>query len=249
MTAAPSSSPLAIPRVIHQTCKDKQALPPEVQASIAHIRALNPAWEHRLYDDEEVDAFVRTHYDADVFAVFKRINPRYGAARADVFRYLLIHKLGGVYLDIKSSLTKPLDDVIQPTDRFLLAQWHNRLGEEHQGFGLHPDVAAIPGGEFQTWHVVAAPEHPFLAHAINRALYNIRSYDATFHGTGLVGVLRTTGPLCYTLAIAPHLSKSPARIIDTQATGFQYSIYPQSPFAHRALFEGHYAELSEPVVL
>lgn len=244
------TEPLAIPRIIHQTCKDKHALPLEVLASMERIRALNPGWEHRLYDNQDVDDFIRTQYGAEVYGHFRKINPRYGAAVADMFRYLLIHKLGGVYLDIKSTLARPLDEVLRPTDRFLLAQWRNKLGEEYQGYGLHPDVAHVPGGEIQQWHIVAAPEHPFLAHAINRVLYNIRSYDAAYHGTGLIGVLRTTGPFCYTLAIAPHLGKAPFRIVDTRDVGFQYSIYPESPVAHQTrLFEEHYTRLKEPVVL
>ncbi len=249
MQEAPSPPSLAIPRVIHQTCKDKRSLPPEVLAAMAQLRARNPGWEHRLYDDEEVDAFVRTHYGADVYRVFKKINPKYGAAVADLFRYLVMHKVGGVYLDAKSTALKPLDEVILPTDRFLVAQWHNKLGEEFQGFGLHPDIAMVPGGEIQQWHIVAAPGHPFLLYAINRVLYQIQNYAPAFHGTGLVGVLRTTGPLCYTLAIAPHLDKAPHRVVDTREIGFQYSVFPGSPFAHRPSFGSHYALLTEPVVL
>ncbi|WP_186511021.1 glycosyltransferase family 32 protein [Caenimonas sedimenti] len=239
---------MPIPRIIHQTCKDKRALPGELVANIERMRTLNPSWEHRLYENLEMDDFISTHYSADVVGAFRKINPAYGVARADLFKYLLVHQCGGVYLDIKSTAMKPLDEVLQATDHFLLAQWHNKLGDEFQSYGLHPELTTIPGGEFQQWHIVAAPGHPFLAHVVNRALFNIRSYDAGFHGVGAMGVYRTTGPICYTLAIAPHLGKAPFRIVDAREIGFKYSIYPGPPNTHRKIL-GDYTGLTEAVVL
>ena len=137
----------------------------------------------------------------------------------------------------------------QASDQFLLAQWRNQSGEEFEGWGLHSEVAAIPGGEFQQWHVAAAPGHPFLAHVIQRALDNIRSYDSDVAGTGHLGVLRTTGPICYTLAIAPHLGEAPRRIIDTRQIRFEYTIYREATYAHQTmLFKEHDTRLTEPVV-
>lgn len=239
---------MPIPRIIHQTCKDKRALPDELLANVELLRALNPGWEHQLYENAEMEDFIRTHYGAEVVGVFRKVNPAYPVVKADLFKYLLLHQCGGAYFDIKSTARKPLDDVLQPDDHFLLAQWHNKLGEEFQGFGLHPDLAAIPGGEFQQWHIVAAQGHPFLAHVINRALFNLRTYDADFHGTGALGVLRATGPICYTLAIAPHLRRSPFRIVDSRAIGFRYSIYPGPADAHRKVL-GDYTVLTDPIVV
>ncbi len=38
--------------------------------------------------------------------------PRYGVVLADIFRYLVIYNEGGVYLDIKSTVNRPLDEII-----------------------------------------------------------------------------------------------------------------------------------------
>ena len=35
---------------------------------------------------------------------------------ADVFRYLAVYREGGVYLDVKSTVTCPLDEVLSPDD-------------------------------------------------------------------------------------------------------------------------------------
>ncbi|MCA3362157.1 MAG: hypothetical protein INF74_09420, partial [Roseomonas sp.] len=62
---------------------------------------MNPDWEYRLYEDADCERFIRENYDAETFKLFRSIHPDYGAARADFFRYLLLYRLGGVYLDIK----------------------------------------------------------------------------------------------------------------------------------------------------
>ena len=43
---------------------------------------------------------------------YERINPNYGAAKADIFRVLVLHKYGGVYFDIKSKVDN-LDELFE----------------------------------------------------------------------------------------------------------------------------------------
>ena len=100
-----------------------------MRSNIDKIRAMNPEYEYRFYDDADMVEFIKSNYDPDnPFDYFNRINPKYGAARADLFRYLLIYKCGGVYLDIKSSVTRPLREIIAGSDRYLLSQWRNARG-------------------------------------------------------------------------------------------------------------------------
>jgi mannosyltransferase OCH1-like enzyme len=174
----PPNEPIAmIPRLIHQTCPDKGALPPEIQHNIGRLQTLNPGWRYQLYDDEDVSQFISKHFDETISAAYRRINPRYGAARADLFRYLLVWQLGGVYLDLKSTVTVPLDSVLQHSDRYLIAQWPNRLGEAFQGWGQQHELPFMPGGEFQQWHVAAEPRHEFLRNVIAQVLKNVRTYS------------------------------------------------------------------------
>lgn len=239
-----------IPRVIHQIffTSSPQPLPAQIQENVAKIRRLNPDWSHRLYDLPAMVDFIRQHYDPRVLECFLRIDPAYGAARADLFRYLLLYKSGGVYLDIKSSMTRPLSEVLRPSDRYLLSNWRNQAGEPFEGWGIYPELAASASGEFQQWHIVAAPGHPFLRAVIERVLRNIACYNPILDGTGWSGVLRATGPIAYTLAIAPQLARHRHRIVDSlHDLGFQYSIYPHSS-GHQALFSSHYANRTGPIV-
>ena len=240
-----------IARRIHQIYFSDRgvSLPSELERNVEHICRLNPDWEYRLYGAKDMVAFIRHYYDERMLGYFERINPIYGPARADLFRYLLLYQLGGVYLDIKSSLQRPLNEVLRPDDCYLLSHWHNKPGEEFPGWGLHPEIGDA-AGEFQQWHIVAAAGHPFLRAVIQRVLRNISRYNPVLHGQGWIGLIRATGPIAYTLAIRPLLPRYPHRIVDAQIElGFQYSIYSngaRSP--HQSLFRGHYTQLNEPLV-
>ncbi|WP_228243528.1 glycosyltransferase family 32 protein [Porphyrobacter sp. GA68] len=212
--------------------------------NIASLKAANPDWRHFLYDEAAALNFIETHYDPRTLNAFLAIDRRYGAARADYLRHLIIYRLGGVYLDIKSFADRPLNDIIKPDDTYLLSQWtDNRTGDAHEGFGLHRDLKHVVGGEYQTFHIIAAPQHPFSAAAIERITRNILGYRP-WHSVGRNGVLRTTGPIAYTLAIAPIRHAHPHRMIDYRAEGLQPSI----AYDHFAVFQAHYASLSHPVV-
>jgi len=235
----------SIPRIIHQTFYDRK-LNPQLQENVDRLRALNPGWEYRFYDDADVAAFIKGNYPAIVWEYFERIDPRYGAARADLFRYLLLYKFGGVYLDIKSSATRPLDEVIRPDDRFLLSKWHRADGE-YEVYGWHYDLLGHPGGEYQQWHVVSAPGHPFLKAVIETLMTNIDLYDPYLHQTGKRGVLRVTGPITYTLAIHPLMPHHPHRVVDSRnELGFEYNVYQNQ--SHQNVFKSHYSLQTAPIV-
>ncbi len=240
----------AIPKIIHQTFPHRKKLTRELKINIEHIKALNPDWEYRLYDDRDVIKFIDENYGRDVLSYYLSINPAYGAAKADLFRYLCLYTCGGVYIDIKGTFHKSLTSVIRPDDRFLLSQWRNKSDERHEGWGLHPSLQSIDGGEFQQWHIVAAQGHPFLRSVIKNVLQNIVSYKPSWHGVGFHGVLITTGPIAYTLAIAPILDQYPHRFVDITAdAGFQYSIYDREQIeAYRKIFQRHYTSLYAPIV-
>ncbi|GAC1409885.1 MAG: hypothetical protein NVSMB6_10040 [Burkholderiaceae bacterium] len=236
-----------IPKLIHQTSSTKD-LPAELQQNIANLKALNPDWEYRFYDDNDIHVFLKSNYNKRILEYFNRINPVYGAARADLFRYLLVYKLGGVYLDIKSTATRPLNKVLHQTDRFLLSGWQNRPGERFEGWGIPADVKGVVGGEYQQWYIIAAPGHPFLRAVILRVLKNIDRYHPVLNGTGLPGVLRLTGPIAYTLAIAPLLKQHSHRYVNSETDlGLGYSIY--ATLEHRAIFKAHYSVLEDSVVI
>jgi len=235
-----------IPQVVHQTFRTRR-LKPELAASVEEMRRRNPNWDYRFYDDNDLHDYVSRHYGPDFVSYFEAINDRYAPAKADLFRYLLMYREGGLYLDIKSQATRPLDEVIDRSDQFLISQWRNGPDSRYRTWGLHSELRNVPGGEYQQWFILAAPGHPFLRAAIESVLRNLRRYNPVRYGVGKQAVLRTTGPIAYTLAIAAIRTQHPHRMVDSSADlGFRYSIYADDD--HQAALGDHYSNLEEALV-
>ena len=238
-----------IPRLIHQTFRTK-AVPHQIEANIAYLKTQNPAYTHILYDDKDIEEFILNDYGAQVFSQYKRIAPEYGAARADIFRYLLMYKVGGLYLDIKSTSTRPLDEALRPDDRFLISQWtRTGPGELFEGWGKNEECAHVPGGEFQQWFIWCAPGHPFLHAVIKAVLRNIETYKPWRDGTGRDGTLRNFGPRVYTKTIFPLMKLYPHRLVRCESEiGLNYSLYGDIE-THAALSPTYYRYNKSPIVL
>jgi hypothetical protein len=232
----------AVPKTINQTFPTK-VLPADLQANIDRLRGTNPDWDYHLYDDAEVSAFVSHHYGSKILEMLNRIRPGYGAARADLFRYLLMYRTGGVYLDIKSGFDRPINQAIEPNERFLISQW-DTSNPDFAAFGQHKEIEACPGGEFENWQIITVPGHPFLRAVIARVLHNIDIYNPWRHGTGGSGTYRVTGPTAYTRAIVPLLDRYPHRIVTDSEVGLVYAMAKR----HKQHFKGHYLSRTDSII-
>ncbi|KKI20382.1 glycosyltransferase family 32 protein [Sphingomonas sp. Ag1] len=231
-----------VPRHLHQTFPTMN-VPENFGRQIAALRARNPDWNYTLYDNEAVENYIAAAYGQEVLALYHKINPGYGAARADLFRYLLMYREGGIYLDIKSGADRPLNEIVSNSAGFLLTQWTRGLGRET--FGVHPELAHCPGGEYQQWQITTVRGHPFLRAVIEHVLNNIAHYSPWRNGTGGNGTYRVTGPIAYTLAIQPLLSLYDHRIATDAEAGL---IYNATASSHKPSFSGHYLKRTDAIV-
>ena len=235
---------MAIPKIIHQCFLRKDNLPQVILDVQSTLLSLNPDWEYRLYDDQDMLDFVEDNYDAKVLKAYNKINPLYGAARADFFRYLVIHKVGGAYFDIKSCAMRPLDHIIDGHD-YVLAHW---ISFPTGKWGMSNKY---PFGEFQQWHVIGAPGHPFLKAVIERVMENIENYSVEKFGVAKLGVLSVTGPKAYTEAIHPLTSQHGHKWYKTNAdAGLAYTLMERLD-SHTSLFpisHPHYSQIIAPIV-
>jgi len=239
-----------IPHTIHVTFASKP-LPEALAQNVQSMQELNPDRVVRVYDNEDIEKYISGNFDPGILDTYLKIDPSYGPARADLFRYLLIYNEGGCYLDIKSAMSRSLSSVLRPEDRFLLSQWRNGPGEKSDSFGIWEDLAGIPGGEYQQWHIVSVRGHPFLRAVLLRVLDNIASYRPESVGVGKYGVLRTTGPIAYTLAIDAIRARHQHRFVCAEEDlGLLYSICADRgrDSEHARFFPIHYSQLAHPVV-
>ncbi|GBQ92476.1 glycosyltransferase family 32 protein [Asaia krungthepensis] len=222
---APASDAFSpIPRRLHFICNDRATLDPALIANIERTAAINPGWEVTLWDEAARFEFITEHYGWDVLKLYLMIGPEYGAAKADLFRYLLIFKLGGVYLDLKSTTARPLDAILREDDAFILSQWNMSGSGVHRNWGLGATIAHVKGGEYQQWFLIARPLHPYLRRVIQLVLTRIAIYRPDLHGVGAVTTFNVTGPHAFTKAIYPVRDDHPHRMIDSETEGLIYSV-------------------------
>jgi len=85
-------------------------LPTGMVENIYNLLEINPEFDYYLFSDEESAEFIKINFDKEVLDAFYMLKP--GAFKSDLWRYCVMYKLGGVYLDIKYYSTVPLINVI-----------------------------------------------------------------------------------------------------------------------------------------
>jgi mannosyltransferase OCH1-like enzyme len=154
-----------IPLNIFQTWHTKN-LPEMMQKSVNYIKYSNPAFKYYLYDDDDCRNFIENNYRREVLWAFDSLIP--GAYKADLWRYCVLYKLGGIYLDIKY---KQINDF-----KFI-----NLTEKEH--WVLDKDNSGIYNAL-----MVCLPGNEILIKAINQIVENVRN---KFYGSSC---LDPTGP-------------------------------------------------------
>lgn len=180
--------------------------------AIATMKADNPGWEHRLYSLPAMREWILANCGRAMLDRFDSIAPGYGAAKADLFRYLAMERDGGLYLDVKITVDRPLDELVQ-SGRYLLTQWDNGAGEPHEGWGFHPELRAIVGGEYIQGCIAAPPASHIIRAVIDEVCARLDAYDPATRGVGRNAVLSTTGPIAYSLAVERTRHDAPHQII------------------------------------
>lgn len=193
-----------IPKRIIQTGKTQQ-LSISAQAAVVNIKGLNPDFEYRYFDDQEVAQFVQAEFPEhlETFDTF-----HYRIQKYDFFRYLAVYRLGGFYFDLDVFFAEGLGELTKlecvfPFEELTISRHlrrHHKVDWEIGNFGFG-----------------AAPGHPFLAAVIENCVKAHR--DKTWVEPMMAGiphllrsdfyVLNTTGPgmLSRTLAENPSLAR------------------------------------------
>jgi mannosyltransferase OCH1-like enzyme len=74
---------------------------------------LTPEFDNYFYSDAECLKFIEENFEPDVAKAFRSLKP--GAYQSDLWRYCILYKKGGVYINIPIILQIPLIDVIKET--------------------------------------------------------------------------------------------------------------------------------------
>ena len=149
-----------IPKIIWQTMKTNR-VPVFMKNYADSWTELNPEYEYRFYDDDDIIDFIKTDFP-DYLEGYKKI--KYGASKADLWRYLVIYKYGGVYADIDCKCINPLRQWIDPEAAYVTQ------------LGTNNDICQ--------WLIISVPQNPIFLKAAQKTLQNSehKSSIASHHG-------------------------------------------------------------------
>jgi mannosyltransferase OCH1-like enzyme len=164
-----------IPKSIYQTFYTK-LLPTEIVELITKTISNNSGYEYYLFDDIEMREFVKVNSDEEFLMCYDSLNV--GAAKADLWRYLILYKLGGVYLYIDSEIHGNLNDFIRSEDCAIITR---------EG---HPN-------KFVQWCLMFAPNHPILKICLDMCIKNIKERK-------ILNIIDLTGPTVFSDAISEY---------------------------------------------
>ncbi len=143
-----------IPRIIHQTWKDKK-IPGEIYKKHwrESWRLKNPDWDYRFWTDRDNRNLIKKHY-----RWFLEIYDKYpqDIQRADAARYFILFHYGGMYVDLDFECLKPFDPLLDRGDVI--------LGSLFEKEGSHPEnipnalMLARQGSDFMQKVIELLPE-------------------------------------------------------------------------------------------
>jgi len=214
-----------IPKRIYQTWKTKD-LPWGIKKVIKNMMELNPSYSHYLYDDDEMDAFVLENYPGDIYNAYNML--AIGASRADLWRYLILYKYGGIYLDIDAAIIKPLDTLIQHSDSAIITR------EMYEGL-------------FNQWILIFKKGHPLLKEVINQCVDNIKNKSSNniLHLTGSTVITNVINKFLISNTLKTKIWNTPDNVLDTEFNDddFQYKCrFYSVDMGEYALYHSQYFE-------
>jgi mannosyltransferase OCH1-like enzyme len=165
---------MAIPQIIHQTWKT--SVIPSRFSDFTHAwKRCHPSWRYQLWDDGANRRLIQEHYP---WFLRSFDNFPLDIQRADAVRYFILHRFGGIYVDLDMDCfksVKPLlknADCVFSTEPEMHARLHNTDTIISNAF-----MGSVPG-------------HPFLFAVIKEMLTHVSSQTDKNRF-----VLETTGPL------------------------------------------------------
>jgi hypothetical protein len=142
--------PSRIPYRLMMTYKNLEYIPQKVYDN---LKQYAPEYTLDLYDDAAALAFFDAYFHPIVREAFLRTKK--GAHKADLLRYCLMYIHGGVYMDVKTVLIRPLRDLVHHPSRtdvtlYLIVDYEDPLQISMSKYpGIYNGIlASIPRNPF-----------------------------------------------------------------------------------------------------
>lgn len=188
-----------IPKIIHQVWEGAHEPLPEFNKKLATTWKINfPGWQYEFWDKKRMETFIN-----NFFPEMKNIyfGYKYDIQRWDIIRYLILYKIGGLYVDFDYECLQTFDGIIEDEQKCYFAM----ETEEHcQAF----DKKIY----FNNALMITPPHHLFFKNIIDHLYSATQSYSLG----KFQDVLRSTGPLMLTQLYEKFNEKETIKLLPSE---------------------------------
>lgn len=170
-----------IPKIIHQIWVGPNPFPERYKVFQKSWLEKHPDWQYILWTNELIEQFHlrnKMQYDA---------TSNYGQ-KADIARYEILDRLGGLYIDTDFECLKPFDAI-------------------HHCCDFYAGVTSGPGFEVYNGLIGSIPGHPILKSCIDEInTYTKENLSRENFSSDPMDIIRKTGPIFFTKQIEKYFS-------------------------------------------
>eukprot|EP00912_Choanoflagellata_sp_UC4_P000301 UC4_evm3s182 len=190
-------TPPEIPSIIHQTWKTI-IVPSWAENHVNSWKELNPKHQHILYSDHEIEEYIAKKHP-ELVPAWEKMLPIH---KADLFRYVILFDIGGVYSDLDVTCSVPVREWTQKRRNFqnigLIVGFEAVVGQKELDLHMYARKFQIV-----QWTMASVPGHPVLKRVLQKIvdIFSMKSKEEL----ALASVIRTTGPAVWSDAVAEHI--------------------------------------------
>ena len=148
----------------------------------------NANWTVHFEGNTEKDAFMETIFaNTSTLWAYHVLNPAIGTAKVEIWRLAVLYVYGGLYMDDDAVLNTKLDDIVSPTDRFIIAKEPGKFDDRcyvnefplsnhsmRKRFGEQANYTIFDNKFFVNWAMFSTPRHVLLERTMKYAVDLIR---------------------------------------------------------------------------
>lgn len=180
-------------------------LPECVKDVMEENKKQNPEYTFKFYDYDAIKKYIYENTNERIINTFNLINPECYTCISDFFRYIIIYKEGGIYLDVKTKINKPLREWVTD-DKIHIGVW---IWHDYNELDYYYDSNHKPKSSKRQMLQNAfmfPPRHSLLKNVIHDMCNQLNNH--------VNDILEATGPNMYTRSIAPQLKYYDYKIYD-----------------------------------
>ena len=134
-------------KIIHQTAKSSDSIGKVFIPFVDSVKKNHPHWKYMFWSDDDNLNIIQTDYPY-MLKTYEKMSP---IQKSDIARYCVLHKYGGLYVDIDMWSNKSFEPLIKE-NKVMLA----------------PSPPLLFGNDTYTNYIMYSPQnHPFWLHVLN----------------------------------------------------------------------------------